>query len=103
MARLASLQPQVELLGKQLKELKEEKEGEEEASAFLDADITAFTERYQKVLENLRARERQLQLGKRRQIFIHCKNLTLATHLVKTIRVDHVYYTLPTPMTPVFV
>uniref|UniRef100_A0A4W6EVZ2 Dystrophin n=1 Tax=Lates calcarifer TaxID=8187 RepID=A0A4W6EVZ2_LATCA len=43
-------------------ELKEEKEGEEEASAFLDADITAFTERYQKVLENLRARERQLQL-----------------------------------------
>uniref|UniRef100_A0A4W6EUE2 Dystrophin n=1 Tax=Lates calcarifer TaxID=8187 RepID=A0A4W6EUE2_LATCA len=61
-ARLASLQPQVELLGKQLKELKEEKEGEEEASAFLDADITAFTERYQKVLENLRARERQLQL-----------------------------------------
>uniref|UniRef100_A0A665TBB9 Dystrophin n=1 Tax=Echeneis naucrates TaxID=173247 RepID=A0A665TBB9_ECHNA len=39
-----------------------EKEEEEEPSAFLDADITAFKEHYQNVLENLRARERQLQL-----------------------------------------
>uniref|UniRef100_A0A7N6AHN4 Dystrophin n=1 Tax=Anabas testudineus TaxID=64144 RepID=A0A7N6AHN4_ANATE len=61
-ARLASLQPQVDLLEKQLKELKEEKEGEEDPSAFLDADISAFKEHYQKVLEDLRARERQLQL-----------------------------------------
>ncbi|XP_069376703.1 dystrophin isoform X15 [Paralichthys olivaceus] len=61
-ARLASLQPQVDLLEKQLKELKEEKEGEEDPSVFLDADISAFKEHYQEVLENLRARERQLQL-----------------------------------------
>ncbi|XP_042261254.1 dystrophin isoform X2 [Thunnus maccoyii] len=60
-ARLASLQPQVELMEKQLKELKEEKEGEDPA-AFLDADINAFKEHYNKVLEDLRARERQLQL-----------------------------------------
>lgn len=59
--RLASLQPQVELLETRLKELKEEKEGEEEP-AFLDADISAFKEHYKKVLEDLRARERQLQL-----------------------------------------
>ncbi|XP_037130222.1 dystrophin isoform X11 [Syngnathus acus] len=61
-ARLASLQPQVELLDKRLKELKGGKEGEEDASAFLDADITVFKEHYHKVLEDLRARERQLQL-----------------------------------------
>uniref|UniRef100_A0A3B4V2S3 Dystrophin n=1 Tax=Seriola dumerili TaxID=41447 RepID=A0A3B4V2S3_SERDU len=61
-ARLASLQPQVDLLEKQLKELKEQKEGEEDPSAFLDADINAFKEHYQKVLDELRARERQLQL-----------------------------------------
>uniref|UniRef100_A0A7N8X944 Dystrophin n=1 Tax=Mastacembelus armatus TaxID=205130 RepID=A0A7N8X944_9TELE len=61
-ARLASLQPQVDLLEKRLKELKEEKEGEEDPSAFLDADISALKEHYQKVLEDLRARERQLQL-----------------------------------------
>ncbi|XP_019712980.1 dystrophin-like [Hippocampus comes] len=61
-ARLASLQPQVELLDKRLKELKREKDGEEDASAFLDADITVFKEHYRKVLEDLRARERQLQL-----------------------------------------
>ncbi|XP_055363081.1 dystrophin isoform X4 [Betta splendens] len=61
-ARLASLQPQVDLLEKQLKELKQEKEGEDDPSAFLDADISAFKEHYQKVLEDLRARERQLQL-----------------------------------------
>lgn len=63
MARLASLQPQVELLDKRLKELKREKDGEEDASAFLDTDITVFKEHYRKVLEDLRARERQLQLS----------------------------------------
>ncbi|XP_051915019.1 dystrophin isoform X6 [Hippocampus zosterae] len=61
-ARLTSLQPQVELLDKRLKELKREKDGEEGASAFLDADIIVFKEHYHKVLEDLRARERQLQL-----------------------------------------
>ncbi|CAN9498333.1 unnamed protein product [Ophioblennius macclurei] len=61
-ARLAALQPQVDLLEQRLKELKEEKEGEEDPSAFLDADINAFKEHYQQVLEDLRARERQLQL-----------------------------------------
>ncbi|KAM6958012.1 dystrophin isoform 1-T1 [Tautogolabrus adspersus] len=61
-ARLAALQPQVELLEKQLEELKEEKEGEEDPSAFQDADIVAFKEHYYQVLEDLRARERQLHL-----------------------------------------
>ncbi|KAM9766235.1 dystrophin-like isoform 2-T2 [Menidia menidia] len=61
-ARLASLQPQVDLLEQRLKELKEEREGDEESSTFLDADIDAFKEHYLKVLEDLRARERQLQL-----------------------------------------
>ncbi|KAM4537905.1 dystrophin [Fundulus diaphanus] len=61
-ARLSSLQPQVDLLEKRLKELKDEKEGDEDPSAFLDADITAFKEHYHKVLEDLRARERHLQL-----------------------------------------
>ncbi|XP_058478668.1 dystrophin isoform X3 [Solea solea] len=61
-ARLDALHPQVDLLEKQLRELKEEKEGEEDPSAILDADISAFKECYQTVLENLRARERQLQL-----------------------------------------
>uniref|UniRef100_A0A671Z392 Dystrophin n=1 Tax=Sparus aurata TaxID=8175 RepID=A0A671Z392_SPAAU len=64
-ARLAALQPQVDLLEKRLNELREEKEGEEDPSAFLDADISAFKEHYHKVLEDLRARERQLQLGER--------------------------------------
>ncbi|XP_072296331.1 dystrophin isoform X3 [Eucyclogobius newberryi] len=59
-SRLSSLQPQVELLEAQLEELKEEKKGEE--PLFLDADISAFKEHYEKVLEDLRARERQLQL-----------------------------------------
>ncbi|XP_061641426.1 dystrophin isoform X14 [Phyllopteryx taeniolatus] len=61
-SRLASLQPQVELLDKRLGELKGEKDGEEDTSAFLDADINVFKEHYRKVLEDLRARERQLQL-----------------------------------------
>lgn len=67
MARLAALQPQVELLEKSLNELKEEKEGDDEPSAFLDADISAFKEHYHQVLEDLRARERQLQLGEREE------------------------------------
>nr|XP_046237962.1 dystrophin isoform X12 [Scatophagus argus] len=61
-ARLAALQPQVDLLERRLNELKEEKEGEEDPSVFLDADINAFKEHYHKVLEDLRARQRQLQL-----------------------------------------
>ncbi len=87
-ARLAALQPQVDLLEKQLKELKEAKEGEEDPSAFLDADINAFKEHYHKVLEDLRARERQLHLGERGEMLIHCKNLIPATHLVQSIWVD---------------
>lgn len=66
-ARLAALQPQVDLLEKRLNELKGEKDGEEDPSAFLDADINAFKEHYRKVLEDLRARERQLQLGERQE------------------------------------
>lgn len=65
MARLAALQPQVDLLEKRLNELRREKEGEEDPSALLDADINALKENYSKVLEDLRARERQLQLGER--------------------------------------
>lgn len=70
MARLAALQPQVDLLEKRLQELKEEKEGDEDPSAFLDADISAFEEHYRKVLEDLRARERQLQLGESGELLI---------------------------------
>ena len=73
MARLSSLQPQVVLLEKHLRELKEEKEGDEESSGFLDADIDAFKEHYFKVLEDLRARERQLQRGERREMLIYCR------------------------------
>ncbi|XP_054599029.1 dystrophin isoform X5 [Nothobranchius furzeri] len=61
-AHLSALQPQVDLLEQRLQELKEEKEGEEDPSAFLDADVTALKEHYSRVLEDLRARERQLQL-----------------------------------------
>lgn len=74
-ARLAALQPQVDLLEKRLKELKEEKEGEEDPSTILDADIDAFKEHYHQVLEDLRARERQLHLGERGEMLIHCKNI----------------------------
>ncbi|XP_075905519.1 dystrophin isoform X3 [Nelusetta ayraudi] len=61
-SRLAALQPQVELLERRLDELKAEKEGDGDSPAFLDADIDAFKEHYHEVLEDLRARERQLQL-----------------------------------------
>lgn len=64
MARLVALQPQVDLLEKRLSDLKGEKRCEEDPAAFLDADINAFKEHYSQVLEDLRARERQLQLGK---------------------------------------
>ncbi|XP_035250610.1 dystrophin isoform X19 [Anguilla anguilla] len=59
LARLSSLQPQVEKLKDQLNELREKEEG---APVVLDADITAFTEHYREVLADLRARERQLLL-----------------------------------------
>ncbi|XP_035768824.1 dystrophin-like [Neolamprologus brichardi] len=61
-ARLSSLQPQVTLLDKRLKELKEEKDGDEDPATFLDVDLDAFKEHYHKVLEDLRAREKHLQL-----------------------------------------
>ncbi|KAJ8350389.1 hypothetical protein SKAU_G00255190 [Synaphobranchus kaupii] len=57
LARLSALQPQVEKLKDQVNELREK---EEEAPIVLDADITAFTEHYMEVLDDLRARERQL-------------------------------------------
>ncbi|CAL8283695.1 unnamed protein product [Gadus morhua 'NCC'] len=62
LARLLALQPQVELLGERLQALKEFKESEEDPSAFLDTDVSALEEHYQEVLEELRARERQLTL-----------------------------------------
>lgn len=71
-SRLAALQPQVELLERRLDELKAEKEGDQDSPAFLDADIDAFKEHYHEVLEDLRARERQLQLGTRRHR-IYCR------------------------------
>ncbi|KAJ8003692.1 hypothetical protein DPEC_G00150960 [Dallia pectoralis] len=58
LARLSSLEPQVSVLGRQLKELREQ----ENAPVFFDADIADFTEQYQQVLEELRARERLLVL-----------------------------------------
>lgn len=76
-SRLAALQPQVELLERRLDELKGEKEGDEDSAAFLDADIDAFKEHYHKVLEDLRARERQLQLGKGRHRFCLCAKVQL--------------------------
>ena len=82
MSRLGSLQPQLDLLETRLKELKKEKEGEEDPSAFLDADINALSEHYQNVLDDLRARERQLQLGERREMLNHCKNLIPATRVI---------------------
>ncbi|CAL8307771.1 unnamed protein product [Merluccius merluccius] len=62
LARLLTLQPQVDLLQERLQELQEFKEAEEEPSAFLDADVCALKEHYQQVLDELREREKQLQL-----------------------------------------
>ncbi|KTG03718.1 hypothetical protein cypCar_00040653, partial [Cyprinus carpio] len=57
-ARLSVLQPQVDKLHEQLQELQQK----EETPVLFDADISAFQEHYQHVLEDLRARERQLVL-----------------------------------------
>ncbi len=58
-ARLSALQPQVDKLHEQLQELQQK----EETPVLFDADISAFQEHYHNVLEDLRARERQLVLG----------------------------------------
>uniref|UniRef100_A0A671LE11 Dystrophin-like n=1 Tax=Sinocyclocheilus anshuiensis TaxID=1608454 RepID=A0A671LE11_9TELE len=55
-ARLSALQPQVDKLHEQLQELQQK----EETPVLFDADISAFQEHYHHVLEDLRARERQL-------------------------------------------
>uniref|UniRef100_A0A672MYV9 Dystrophin n=1 Tax=Sinocyclocheilus grahami TaxID=75366 RepID=A0A672MYV9_SINGR len=55
-ARLSILQPQVDKLHEQLQELQQK----EETPVLFDADISAFQEHYHHVLEDLRARERQL-------------------------------------------
>ncbi|XP_076838749.1 dystrophin isoform X3 [Brachyhypopomus gauderio] len=57
-ARLSAVQPQVQQLQQQLGELREK----EETPVLFDADISAFQEHYQKVLEDLKAREKQLVL-----------------------------------------
>ncbi|XP_016387170.1 dystrophin-like [Sinocyclocheilus rhinocerous] len=57
-ARLSALQPQVDKLHEQLQELQQK----EETPVLFDADISAFQEHYHHVLEDLRARERQLVL-----------------------------------------
>ncbi|XP_016129904.1 dystrophin-like [Sinocyclocheilus grahami] len=57
-ARLSILQPQVDKLHEQLQELQQK----EETPVLFDADISAFQEHYHHVLEDLRARERQLVL-----------------------------------------
>lgn len=58
-ARLSALQPQVDKLHEQLQELRQK----EETPVLFDADISAYQEHYHQVLEDLRARERQLVLG----------------------------------------
>uniref|UniRef100_A0A8K9XSP2 Dystrophin n=1 Tax=Oncorhynchus mykiss TaxID=8022 RepID=A0A8K9XSP2_ONCMY len=56
-ARFSSLEPQVNLLKEKLKALREK----ENAPVFFDADITDFTQHHQQVLDELQARERQLE------------------------------------------
>ncbi|XP_015219666.1 dystrophin isoform X7 [Lepisosteus oculatus] len=56
-SRLSALQPQVEMLKERGKELN----AKEEAPMFLEADITAFTDRYNQVLADLQAREQHLK------------------------------------------
>ncbi|KAL1021783.1 hypothetical protein UPYG_G00017880 [Umbra pygmaea] len=58
LARLSSQESQVSVLKRQLKELREQ----ENAPVYFDEDIADFTEHYQQVLDDLRARERQLVL-----------------------------------------
>lgn len=56
---MSVLEPDVERLHEQLQDLKEK----EETQMVFDADITAFQERYQNILAELKAREKQLVLG----------------------------------------
>uniref|UniRef100_A0AAR2KC62 Dystrophin n=1 Tax=Pygocentrus nattereri TaxID=42514 RepID=A0AAR2KC62_PYGNA len=60
-ARLSAHQPQVGQLQKQLQGLREK----EETPVIFDADITAFQDHYYQVLADLKAREKQLVLGKK--------------------------------------
>ncbi|XP_048870512.1 dystrophin isoform X3 [Brienomyrus brachyistius] len=57
-ARLSALQPQVNQLKEQVRDLREI----EEAPVFFDADIKAFSDHYKQVLADLQARLSQLQL-----------------------------------------
>ncbi|TRZ02504.1 hypothetical protein DNTS_000081 [Danionella cerebrum] len=57
-SRLSALQPQVNKLQEQLEELRQK----EETPVLFEADISAFQEHYVQVLEDLKARERQLVL-----------------------------------------
>ncbi|XP_062866503.1 dystrophin isoform X2 [Trichomycterus rosablanca] len=57
-ARLSALEPQMEKLHERLQELKEK----EETQVFMDADISALQDHYHQVLEDLKAREKQLIL-----------------------------------------
>ncbi|XP_017313017.1 dystrophin isoform X2 [Ictalurus punctatus] len=57
-ARLSVLEPEVEHLREQLRELREK----EETQVLFDADIAAFQDHYQNVLADLKAREKQLVL-----------------------------------------
>ena len=60
------MQPHVEVLGDRLRELQEFKESEEDPSTLQDADVASLKDHYDTVLEELRARERSLQLGEQR-------------------------------------
>lgn len=53
------LEPEVEHLREQLRELREK----EETQVLFDADIAAFQDHYQNVLADLKAREKQLVLS----------------------------------------
>ncbi|XP_061205381.1 dystrophin isoform X8 [Neopsephotus bourkii] len=55
--RMSTLQPQIERLKAQSQALKEKEQG----PVFLDADLSAFTSHYQKILADMHAREKQLQ------------------------------------------
>ncbi|XP_035390530.1 dystrophin isoform X1 [Electrophorus electricus] len=70
-ARLAAVQPQVEQLHEQLRDLREK----EETPFLFDADISAFQEHYLKVLEDLKAREKQLVLVQSSLPPAHYKNV----------------------------
>lgn len=57
---LSILQPQIDQLKVQSKALKEKEQG----PMFLDADLVAFTNHFQQVFTDIKAREKQLQTGK---------------------------------------